>query len=177
MHCIDIVFLTPMKTFNYALALALGMALSACGHLMPKAPAAGTPLAEVTAKLGKPSAVYPEPDGGQVLEYRGQPMGQFQHMARFKADGTLLSYEQVLTTENFARIEPNRWTRDEVLRNFGRPAEVVRSRLEDGEIWSYRYKEKGVWDSLMNVDFNARGTVLRVFNSADPLLDDRFKGL
>jgi hypothetical protein len=166
-----------MQTSKFALVLALGMALSACSHMMPKGPAPGTPLAEVTAKLGKPSAVYPEPDGGQVLEYRGQPMGQFQYMARIKPDGTLLSYEQVLTTENFARIEAKQWTRDQVLRNFGRPAEVLRSRLDDGEIWSYRYKEKGVWDSLMNVDFNARGTVLRVYNSADPLLDDRFKGL
>jgi hypothetical protein len=29
----------------------------------------------------------------------------------------------------------------------------------------------------MNVDFNRRGVVLRVFNSPDPLRDDRFKGL
>jgi hypothetical protein len=165
------------KTINTTAVVALMLALSACAPMLRKAPPVGTPLAEVTAMLGKPNAVYPDPAGGQVLEYRGQPMGQFQHMARIDANGRLLSYEQVLTTENFARIEANRWTRDEVLRNFGRPAEVLRSRLDEGEIWSYRYKEKGVWDSLMNVDFNARGTVLRVFNSADPLLDDRFKGL
>jgi hypothetical protein len=121
--------------------------------------------------------VYPDPAGGQVFEYRGQPMGQFQHMARIGADGRLLSYEQVLTAENFARIDINRWNRDDVLRHFGRPAEITRSRLEEGEVWSYRYKEKGVWDSLMNVDFNARGIVLHVFTSPDPLLDDRFKGL
>jgi hypothetical protein len=89
----------------------------------------------------------------------------------------MLSYEQVLTDENFARIEANHWNKDDVLRHFGHPAQVVRSRLDDGEIWSYRYKEKGVWDSLMNVDFNGRGVVLRTFNSADPILDDRFKGL
>jgi len=166
-----------MQTSKYALGLALVMALSACSHLMPKAPAAGTPLAEVTAKLGKPSAVYPEPDGGQVLEYRGQPMGQFQHMARMAPDGRLLSFEQVLTSENFAKVKIGQWTKDDILRNYGRPAEISRVAFHDYEVWSYRYKEKGVWDSLMNVDFNARGTVLRVFNSADPLLDDRFKGL
>jgi len=165
------------KTIKTAGALALILALSACAPMMRRTPTVGMPLAEVTAKLGKPNAVYPDPAGGQVLEYRGQPMGQFQHMARIGADGRLLSYEQVLTTENFARIDVGRWNHDDVLRNFGRPAEVVRSRLDEGEIWSYRYKEKGVWDSLMNVDFNARGTVLRVFNSPDPLLDDRFKGL
>ena len=160
-----------------AIALALLLALSACAPLVHRTPAVGTPLAGVTASLGQPSAVYPSPDGGQVLEYRGQPMGQFQYMARIGADGRLVSYEQVLTSENFARIEVGRWNRDDVLRNFGRPAEVVRSRLEEGEIWSYRYKEQGVWNSVMNVDLNARGTVLRVFNSPDPLLDDRYKGL
>jgi outer membrane protein assembly factor BamE (lipoprotein component of BamABCDE complex) len=165
------------KTLTTAATLALILSLSACAPMIRRTPAVGAPLAEVTAKLGKPDAVYPDPAGGQVLEYRGQPMGQFQHMARIGADGKLISYEQVLTSENFDRIEVGRWNRDDVLRNFGRPAEVVRSRLEEGEIWSYRYKEKGVWNSVMNVDFNARGTVLRVFNSPDPLLDDRYKGL
>ena len=166
----------PKNMTSLAALLALSLGLAGCSALSPKL-APGTPAADVTARLGQPSATYPDPDGGQVLEYRGQPMGQFQHMARIGADGRLLSYEQVLTTENFARIDVGRWNHDDVLRNFGRPAEVVRSRLDEGEIWSYRYKEKGVWDSLMNVDFNARGTVLRVFNSPDPLLDDRFKGL
>jgi hypothetical protein len=168
----------PMtKTLKTAATLALILSLSACAPMIRRTPAVGAPLAEVTARLGKPDAIYPDPAGGQVLEYRGQPMGQFQHMARIGADGRLISYEQVLTSENFARIEVGRWNRDDVLRNFGRPAEVVRSRLEEGEIWSYRYKEKGVWNSVMNVDLNARGTVLRVFNSPDPLLDDRYKGL
>ena len=165
----------PIRTMT--LAAALAFSLSACAPLFRQPPPVGAALAEVTAALGQPAASYPEPDGGQVLEYRGQPMGQFQHMARIGPDGRLLSYEQVLTSENFARVKVDQWTKDDILRNFGRPAEVVRSRLEEGEIWSYRYKEQGVWNSVMNVDLNARGTVLRVFNSPDPLLDDRYKGL
>jgi hypothetical protein len=165
------------KTIKTTATLALILTLSACAPLIRGTPAAGAPLAEVTAKLGQPNAVYPDPDGGQVLEYRGQPMGQFQHMARIGADGRLLSYEQVLTSENFARIEVGRWNKDDVLRHFGRPAEIMRSRLDEGEIWSYRFKEDGVWNSVANVDFNARGMVLRVYNSPDPLLDDRFRGL
>jgi hypothetical protein len=165
------------KTIKTTATLALILTLSACAPLIRRTPSVGAPLAEVTAKLGQPNAVYPDPDGGQVFEYRGQPMGQFQHMARIGADGRLLSYEQVLTSENFAKIQVGRWNKDDVLRHFGRPAEVMRSRLHEGEIWSYRFKEDGVWDSVANVDFNARGMVLRVFNSPDPLLDDRFRGL
>jgi outer membrane protein assembly factor BamE (lipoprotein component of BamABCDE complex) len=167
---------TMTTTIQTATALALVLSLSACAPMIRRTPPVGAPLAEVTAKLGKPDAVYPAPDGGQVLEYRGQPMGQFQYMARIGADGRLLSYDQVLTTENFANVKVGSWNKDDVLRHFGRPAEVTRYRLEEGEIWSYRYKEQGVWNSEMNVDFNARGAVLRMFNTPDPLLDDRFKG-
>jgi hypothetical protein len=160
------------------LALLLSLfSLSACAPLARRTPAVGAPLAEVTARLGQPNAVYPDPNGGQVLEYRGQPMGQFQYMARIGPDGRLLSYEQVLTTENFARVEVNLWSKDDILRHFGRPAEVARDRVNDGDVWSYRYKEKGVWNSLMNVYFNRRGIVLRMGVSADPRLDERFTGV
>jgi len=159
-----------------AVGLALILSLPACAPLAPRGPAVGTPLAEVTARLGRPSAVYADPNGGQVLEYRGQPMGQFQHMARIGPDGRLLSYEQVLTAENFATVDVNRWTKDDILRHFGRPAEVSRDRASDDEVWSYRYKDRGVWNSLMNVHFNRRGIVRSMARSADPQLDERFKG-
>jgi hypothetical protein len=168
---------TLKKTAQPVIALALLLALSACAPLVHREPAAGAPLAEVTARLGKPDAVYPEPGGGQVLEYRGQPMGQFQHMARFGADGRLLSYGQVLTTEQFAQVDIGRWNKDDILRHFGRPAEVSRERVNDDEVWSYRYKEKGVWDSLMNITFTRLGVVRRMENTPDPVLDTRFKGV
>jgi outer membrane protein assembly factor BamE (lipoprotein component of BamABCDE complex) len=165
-----------MTLINTIAVAALALSLSACSTFS-RTPPAGTPLADVTARLGKPDAVYPDPDGGQVLEYRGQPMGQFQHMARIGADGRLVSYDQVLTSENFAKIQPARWTRDDVLRNFGRPAEVSRDRVNNDEVWSYRYKQEGVWNSYMNVYFNGRGEVRRTENTPDPVLDDRSKGL
>ena len=165
---------TPIK--NTLVVLALGAALSACASFN-RTPPTDTPLADVTAKLGKPDAVYPIPSGGQMLEYRGQPMGQFQHMAHIGADGRLISYEQVLTTQNFAKIQPGNWTKDDVLRSFGRPAEASRDRVDGGEVWSYRYKQDGVWPAYMNVYFNGRGEVRRTDNTPDPVLDDRSKGL
>jgi hypothetical protein len=167
-----------MINLNKKATLAAGLlvlTLSGCSTF--RQPSAGAPLADVTARLGKPNAVYPDPDGSQWLEYRGQPMGQFQHMAHVGADGRLVSYEQVLTSPNFARVTVNDWTRDQVLRNFGRPAEASRDRASGYEVWSYRYKQDNVWNSFMNIYFNARGVVRRVENTADPLLDDRFKGM
>jgi len=172
--------LTPMTMhttlFRTAAAVALALSLSACSTFH-RTPAPGTPLADVTARLGKPDAVYPDPAGGQVLEYRGQPMGQFQHMARIGPDGRLVSYDQVLTDANFAKIEPGRWMQADVLRHFGRPAETSRARANGFEVWSYRYKQDGVWNSFMNVYFNGRGEVHHTDATPDPVLDDRSKGL
>lgn len=164
---------TPFRT---AAAVALALSLSACSTFH-RTPTPGTSLADVTARLGKPDAIYPDPKGGQVLEYRGQPMGQFQHMARFNADGRLVSYDQVLTDANFAKIEPGRWMQADVLRNFGRPAETSRARASGFEVWSYRYKQDGIWNSFMNVYFNGRGEVHHTDVTPDPVLDDRSKGL
>jgi hypothetical protein len=168
---------TIANTTKLATTLALILTMSACAPLVRRTPAPGTPLAEVTARLGKPSAVYPIPGGGQMLEYRGQPMGQFQHMARIGPDGRLLSYEQVLTTENFAKVPVGYWNKDDVLRAFGRPADISTERVNGDEVWSYRYKEKGVWDSLMNITFTKLGVVRRLQSTADPVQDDRFKGV
>ena len=165
----------PARTIASSALLAL--ALSGCAQLFRQPPPPGASLSEVTTALGQPAASYPEPDGGQVLEYRGQPMGQFQHMARIGADGRLLSYEQVLTTQNFAQVRIGYWNRDDILRHFGRPAEVARERVNDDEVWSYRYKEKGVWDSLMNITFTKGGVVRQMAVTADPVLDDSTRGM
>jgi hypothetical protein len=157
------------------IALAFGLALSGCASF--RSTPVGATLDQVTARYGKPDAVYPDPDGGQMLEYRGQPMGQFQHMAKMSADGHLVSYEQVLTTQNFARIQVAQWNKDDVLRKFGRPAEISRDRKTGFEVWSYRYKQDGIWPAFMNVYLNGRGEVARTDNSPDPVLDDRSKGM
>jgi hypothetical protein len=165
-----------MKNLIRITALAtLAFSLSACAPLFRHPPPPGAPLPEVTAALGQPAASYPEPDGGQVLEYRGQPMGQFQHMARIGPDGRLVSYEQVLTSENFAKVKVDHWTKDDILRNFGRPAEISRVYFHNYEVWSYRYKEAGVWNSLMSVHFDQQGVVRQMLNGPDPMYDDRFR--
>src|SRR5438094_766004 len=53
-----------MTKLNKKTTLAAGLlllALSGCSVF--RQPTPGTPLADVTARLGKPNAVYPDPDG------------------------------------------------------------------------------------------------------------------
>jgi hypothetical protein len=165
-----------LDTTRTAAALAaLSLSLTACAPLLRVTPPLGSPLAEVQAKLGTPRAVYRNPDGSQVLEYAGQPMGQFQHMATVGADGRLAAYEQVLTSEKFATVKIGRWTRDDILRTFGHPAETSRVAFHDYEVWSYRYKEAGVWNSMMHVHFDQGGIVQQMLNGPDPMYDDRFR--
>lgn len=152
--------------------LALALLLGACAPLIRQPPPPGAPLQAVVEGLGQPDAVYREPDGGQLLEYRGQPMGQFQYMARISPDGHLLAYEQVLTDANFAKVRVGRTTKDEILRMFGHPAEVSRVHFHDYEVWSYRYKESGVWNSMMSVHFDQDGIVQQMLNGPDPMYDD-----
>jgi hypothetical protein len=163
----------PIKTV--ALSALLALSLFGCAQMFRQPPPAGAPLAEVTAALGQPNAVYPGPDGGQILEYRGQPMGQFQHMAYIGPDGRLVSYEQVLTSENFGKVKVDHWTKDDILRHFGRPAETSAVGFHHYEVWSYRYKEAGVWNSMMHVHFDQQGVVRQMLNGPDPMYDDRFR--
>ncbi len=158
-----------------SLSLALPLALGGCAQLLRQPPPPGAPLAEVQARLGTPRAAYPLPDGGQVLEYAGQPMGQFQHMATIGTDGRLVAYEQVLTSEKFATVKIGRWNKDDILRTFGHPAETSRVAFHDYEVWSYRYKEAGVWNSMMHVHFDQGGIVQQMINGPDPMYDDRFR--
>jgi hypothetical protein len=164
---------SPIKSI--AVSALLALSLSGCAQMFRQPPPAGAPLAQVTAALGQPAAVYPEPGGGQNLEYRGQPMGQFQHMAHIGPDGRLISYEQVLTSENFGKVKVDHWTKDDILRHFGRPAETSAVSYHNYEVWSYRYKEAGVWNSMMHVHFDQQGVVRQMLNGPDPMYDDRFR--
>lgn len=161
-----------MHTMARIATLCAALALSGCA-VFREPPVPGEPAAAVTAKLGQPTSVYPLPDGGQELEYATAPFGQFTWMARIGPDGRLQSYEQVLTGEKFATITVDKATKADVLRIVGRPAETSRVHLHNYEVWSYRYKEAGVWNSLMHVHFDEQGVVRQMMNGPDPMFEVR----
>jgi hypothetical protein len=137
--------------------------LSGCAGWGGPPPAPGETRAAVEARLGHPTAVYQ--DGAVTeLEYATGPAGQYTHMARFGADGRLISFEQVLTGEKFATIRPGKATKASVLLALGRPMQVRHYASVDGDVWAYRYKEQQVWDSVMDVQFNRDGVVTAMVN-------------
>ncbi len=159
---------------NIKTALLAGLLLGGCAALQRSVPAPGDPLPTVIAKFGQPTAVYPAPDGrGQELEYATGPFGQATYMAHMGQDGRLAAFEQVLTGDKFATLKIGTATRDDVLRTLGRPAERSYLALPDLEVWSYRYKESGVWNSMMHAHFDRAGVLRMMMNGPDPMYEDK----
>ena len=162
----------PLIRLTTFAALLVPIMVVGCAGMIRQTPSLGDPVAVVQQKMGAPTAVYR--DGGeQVFEYATGPMGQQTFMAHIGADGRLATYEQVLTSEKFATVKIDAATKDDVLRSFGRPAEMSRVAMHDYEVWSYRYKEAGVWNSLMHVHFDRQGVVRQMMNGPDPLYEPR----
>jgi hypothetical protein len=152
--------------------LVAALALAGCAGMIRHYPSQGDTMQQVVAKMGQPTAVYPEGQG-QQLEYATGPMGEYTWMAHIGPDGRLASFEQVLTGEKFATIKIDHSNKADVLRAIGHPAETSTLPLRDYEVWSYRYLENGVWYSMMNVEFDRGGIVRMMQNGPDPRYIDR----
>lgn len=159
--------LTPMRRLRAYAALPALLLLSACAGLCGPPLAPGATEADVLARLGRPTHVYPD-GGGRVLEYMHGPMGQTTDMARIGPDGRLQSIEQVLTMEKFARIVPGQTRQDEVLRTVGAPSEIRFYRNVGMNGWNYPFKESNTWDSMMTIYIDDTGLVRRLENGPDP---------
>lgn len=159
-----------MKQISFAILGVILAALGACTTFGTVPVNVGDPESAVLSKLGAPTHQYQ--DGkNRLLEYMHGPFGQRTYMARIGPDGRLVSYEQVLTIEKFATLKPGSATKDDVLRTIGAPSETMYLRLSDLEVWSYPYKEAGVWDSIMSVHFDRSGVLQRMQNGPDPRRD------
>jgi len=157
-----------MRFFSFWMLAALLALLAGCAFA-PVEP--GDTEQDVVTKRGAPAARFQDGDM-TVLNYPGGYYGQYSYMARFGPDGRLVRYEQVLTAEKFAAIKINESTKLDVLRTVGQPSETSYLSLPDLEVWSYRYRENGVWNSIMHIQFDRSGIVRRMQNLRDPMFDE-----
>ncbi len=153
-----------------AMTGALGV-LGACSSMQDIPP--GTSLAEVQARHGAPTVECPLPDGAQRMVWSTQPMGQFAWATRVSPDGTVGPMEQVLTDQAFEQVKAGTWTRETLQCAFGPPAEIAVIGLPGSRqlVWSYRYRQSKVWNSLMHIYLSDEGKVLRMHPGPDPLFD------
>ena len=122
--------------------------------------APGTPRDAVIARMGPPDRVV-RLAGGERLQYSLQPYGQFAWMVDLDAAGRVIQARQVLTEGNFHRIEPGQWTREDVEREFGRPAWVDGVASWNGPIMTYRWRDIANSDMFYYVYLDPQGVVQR----------------
>jgi len=126
-----------------SLALACALVLAGCAHPWNTVDIApGTSREQVIARAGQPVRVLPLAGGGQRLQYTLQPLGRYAFMVDLDAAGRVVSARQVLTQASFERIEPGRWSRDDVEREFGPPAMVDHVASFQGDVLTYRWAER-----------------------------------
>ena len=92
---------------------------------------------EIRARLGAPAAEWPNADGSATWEYPRGPEGTRCWMLTVDARGVLLTIEQALTEENFARIRTG-WSAEQVRRLLGKPASEVTFPLKPEVVWDWR---------------------------------------
>ncbi|MES2297731.1 MAG: hypothetical protein V4582_11855 [Pseudomonadota bacterium] len=149
--------------------LMMSLSLSGCAALAPPLP--GEPAEAILARMGPPTARFAE-GAGSVLEYARGPFGQTTYFAHIDADGRLSRYEQVLTSAQFAKLTIGKSSKDDVLRTVGHPAEHSYLALPQLEVWSYRYKEAQVWNSMMHLHFDRDGVLRMMQGGPDPLFEE-----
>lgn len=153
-------------------AALLAAALLAGCATNPTGLPAGTPRDQALAQLGRPTAVYPSPDGGERWQYSWQPMGDRVYNVDVGADGRVQTVAQTMTENHFARIGIGQWGPDELLREFGPPIEVTRVWSFDGSVWAWRYSI-GPFHRLLYVYLDPTGVVRRWHGADDPAYESR----
>lgn len=125
-----------MRSIKTVSSLVLAMLLIAGCAFTPLR--SGMSREEVLARYGKPSRVVPLP-AGMRLQYSLQPAGQSALMVDLDPAGKVVAVRQMMTLAELSRIEPLKWTREDVEREFGRPASIDRVASWPGDIMTYRW--------------------------------------
>jgi hypothetical protein len=151
-----------------AALLGAAVLLAGCAHpwnSMNVPP--GASRDEVIAHAGPPVGVYPLAGGGQRLQYTLMPLGYYAFMVDLDPSGRVVSTRQVMTPREFHRIENDRWTRDDVLREFGPPARIDGVGSWVGPIFTYRWYEQGQGPMFWYVYMDPQGVVRRAHPGID----------
>ena len=108
---------------------------------------------EVRMVMGPPESQWEEENGNHVLQYSQSPMGARTWMFLIGSDGKLKDYQQMLTEQNFAQIQPG-MSKEAVKRLLGKPRTVVQFNLKNEEVWDWRYLQSPTHSRLFNVHFD-----------------------
>lgn len=120
----------------------------------------GTPRDEVIKKFGHPTATVNLVSGTR-LQYSRQPEGQSAVMVDVDAANRVVAVRQVLNAADFLRVVVGKWTRQDVEREFGRPARIDHVANWQGDILTYRWLD-GAQNMVFSVYLDANNVAQSV---------------
>ena len=152
---------TRMKAFHlHLLPPVLALLLAACAS-DPSRLALGSSRAQALQQLGKPTATYPLPDGGERLQYSTEPYGYEVNNVDLNAAGKVVAVRSELAAPLVNNpIQIGKWREAEILRTYGKPFQVTRVDSFDGTIWSWHIQQNYL-PYLFYVYFDPTGVVVR----------------
>ena len=121
--------------------------------------------ADVRARFGEPAAIWDGP-GGRVFEYDRQPQGQKNYMITIGADGKMSALRQVLTPQNFAKVQPGMMMED-LRKLLGKPAKVTPYALKRETEWEWRWVQPPNSAMVFTATLNDDQRVVRSGSSPD----------
>lgn len=156
-----------LRPGRLALAFASIAVLAGCANYQSVTP--GMTVTEAIQKLGKPSTTCKQANGTERLIWTMQPYGQYSWGTNTTPQGTVTGVQQLLTDANFQKLATGRWTDQQVLCEFGEPANKYGIAKGNEIVWAYRYKQDDVWASMMYVYMGPQGNLVNRFHPApDP---------
>lgn len=165
-----------MQPKFFVSALLLGFLLAGCDPQRISELEEGVSTeADVRARFGEPENVWEAPGGGRTFEYNRQPSGHKNYMITIGPDGKMSALRQVLTPENFAKIQPGMMMED-VRRRLGKPAKIAPYELKREIHYDWRYMEPPNTSMVFTVVFNPDYKVLRTASANDPDASDNRGG-
>ncbi len=149
-------------------ALCLGLGLGACDYVAEKEMRVGeTSEAEVIHRMGQPTHVWNESDGGKTLEMSRQPEGAQTFQVRIGPDGKYLGMRNVLVDAVFEQVRPG-MDPEQVRRLIGPPALRQAFALKKEVVRSYRFQASPGRTEMFDVYFDPDDKVIRTGKSPDP---------
>ena len=145
-----------MKLVKTVPGLAAVLLMAGCAFT----PVPGMSRAEAEASYGTPTRVVAVASGTR-LQYSRQPAGQSVVMVDLDAADKVIAVREVMKLQEFLKIEPGKWTREDVEREFGPPARVDRVASWSGDIMNYRWRD-GLQDMYFWVYLDAGNLVQRI---------------
>ena len=159
-----------MKPLRIVTAAMLAALLGACAGYAPGGVGPGQSEADVARSMGAATGRYALPGGATRLEYARGPYGRHTYMIDLDAAGRVARVDQVLNEANFLRVNPG-MTQSDLLLLLGRPGEVFGVRLENAQVWSWRYPTNDcLW---FQATVTRDGRVLDAGRGIDPRCDPR----